>query len=140
MLDENRVKVDKWVVVTATMNESIRRNSMLQVAAAYLRKTAQEAGFDDYKPIVELVQADPAQYDNLTDEQRRVYDLAMNAGLWAAVAGCIKPYIKLDEWLSLASEIVEALSSAANDKNPHWFEQPNKEKKTDEPPAKYTTD
>jgi hypothetical protein len=132
MLDETRVKIDRWVVVTATMNESVRRNSMLQVAAAHLRKTAQAGGLDDYRPTIESVQTNPAQYDALTDMEREIYDLAMNAGLWAAVAGCVKPYIKLDEWLALPAEIVEALSSAANDKNPHWFDQPNQEKKTDE--------
>lgn len=134
MLDEERVKIEKWVVVTATMNESIRRNSMLQVAAAYLKKQARIIGLEDYKPIVEAVQEDAAQYDNLPDDHRELYDLAMNAGLWSAVAGCIKPYIKLDEWLLLPSATVEALSSAANDKNPHWFENPDQEKKTEPTP------
>ena len=133
-------KVEKWTVETALMKHSARKYSMNSVAQTYLRKQAGERGIEDFHLFLADLQTEPEKYEQLSEPEREFSDLSSSVGVWASVAGCIKPYIPLEEWLALDDKQVEILSEAAQTINPHWFVQPDQEKKTDEPPTTSTDD
>jgi len=126
-------KVDKWTVETAQMKHSSRKVSMSDVAQKYLKRLAAEYGIDDFHEFLRGVRDNSESYETLSEKEREFYDTSSGAGAWAAIAGCVKPYISLEEWLTFNDKIIEKLSLAASELNPHWFEQPEQEKKTNEP-------
>jgi hypothetical protein len=126
-------KIEKWTIETAQMKHTSRKYSMSTVVQSYLRKKSAEYGIEDYQGFLKSVRDNPESYETLSEKEREFYDMSSGAGAWASVAGCIKPYIQLDEWFILGDALIEKLSTAANEINPHWFEQPEQEKKTDEP-------
>ncbi len=134
------LKVDKWTIETAQMKHTARRISMSNVAQNHLRKLAAIAGVDDYKSMLEGVQSDPAQYETLTDEQRDLYDVSSFVSVWAAFAACIVPYIHLEDWLAMDYQTIDKITEGVQSVNPHWFETPDQEKKTDEPLPKSMND
>jgi len=134
----NTKKVMNWTIEEAQMKHVARKYSMSSVAQTYLRKTSAEAGIDDYKKLLEDLQGDPSKYDSLTDAERDFCDVSSSLGVWATVAGCVKPYISIDQWLALDYPTVELLSDTASEINPHWFAQPEQEKKTDATPSEFT--
>src|SRR5574343_568829 len=97
-------------------------------------------GIENHSELVQSVTAEPERYNDLTDEQRDFIDLSQSAGAWAMICGCVKPYIKLDEWLTLGDESIDAISSAVIETNPHWFSTPEKEKKTEAEPMTSTSE
>jgi hypothetical protein len=134
------IKIDKWTIETAQMKHSARKYSMNEVAQTFLRKQAAEYGIDDFQIFLASVRNDPASYETLTDNERDFNDLSSSVGVWATIAGCIKPYIPLSEWLGFDDLIVERLSTAAQEVNPHWFSTQDQEKKTNESPPKLTSE
>jgi hypothetical protein len=127
------IKIDKWTVETAQMKHAARKQSMSAVVQTFLRRAAAESGIDNYLDLIREVNSDADKYETLTEMERDFCDTASSAGMWAAVAGCVKPYIHLDEWLAFDDKTIEEISKAAMEINAHWFEQPGQEKKTDEP-------
>lgn len=125
-------KVDQWTVETAQMKHSARKYSMNAVAQKYLRVLAAECEIENYTELLQTVQATPEKYEELSEPEREFCDLSSSVGVWATVAGCIKPYIPLDEWLGFDDGKIEKLSTAVQELNPHWFVQADQEKKTDE--------
>ena len=128
------MKVDKWTVQPAQMKHTARKYTMSSVVDSSLRRMAAEAGIADYKELLKHTQDNPEAYDGLTDAEREFYDTASLAGMWAMIAACIVPYIPLTERLTLPYETIEALSEAVMSENPHWFAQPDQEKKTEPQP------
>ncbi len=55
------------------------------------------------------------------------------------IAGCVWPIISIEQWLEIPEVVLDELSKAAQELNPHWFVFPDQEKKTDEQQATYTT-
>lgn len=133
-------KVDKWTVETARMKHSSRKVSMSEIAQKFLAKLAAECEIRDFHEFLKGVRDNPESYETLSEKEREFYDTSSGAGAWAAIAGCIKPYIALVEWLGFEDKTIEALSIVASELNPHWFEQPGQEKKTDEPQPKSTSE
>lgn len=134
-MDLPSIKIEKWTIETAQMKHSARKYSMNSVAQTHLRKQAAEFGIADFREFLAGLQAEPEKYEQLSEPEREFSDLSSSVGVWASVAGCIKPYIQLEEWLTFDDKLVEKLSSAVQDLNPHWFEQADQadqEKKTSE--------
>jgi hypothetical protein len=127
-------KIDKWTLETAQMKHSARKYSCATVADSYLRKFAAECGIEDYKIFLVDMSLNSDMYSTVTEEQRNFSDISSSVGVWATIAGCIKPYINIDEWLGFDDKTVEKLATAAQELNSHWFIQPEQEKKTDELP------
>lgn len=128
------MKIGKWTIEPAQMKHTARKYTMTSVVDSHLRKKAAEAGIGDYKKLLADVNADAAIYDTLTEKERNFYDDASMAGMWAMMGACIVPYIPLPEWLALDYETVEKLSNGVMEVNPHWFDQPDQEKKTEPQP------
>jgi hypothetical protein len=97
-----------------------------------------EYGIEDYQEFLKDLRDVPENYDSLTEPQREFSDLASSVGSWSAICGCVKPYISIDEWLSLDEDTITALGDAVKELNPHWFEMPDTEKKTDETQMTFT--
>jgi len=131
-MDLPSIKIGTWKIETAQMKHSARKYSMNTVAQTFLRKQAAEFGVEDFHIFLADLQANPEKYEQLSEPERELSDLSSSVGVWASVAGCIKPYIQLEEWLSFDDKQVEALSTAAQELNPHWFVVPDQEKKTNE--------
>ncbi len=124
-------KIGDWVVQAAQVSTATRRNSMSSVLDTYLRRKAAEVGIEDYKKFLSGIQETPESYETITEEAREFYDMAGGLGAWIMVAACVKPYISIDTWLTLADETVNELSSAAMELNPQWSGvTPAQEKKT----------
>ena len=129
------IKVGKWSVCTAAIDNVFRRNVMQDVARAHLRKHAAEIGIDEFEIFVNSVKDNPEKYEEISEVEREFCDLSNSLSVWVAVAGCIKPYIKIEEWLTIGDTMLDDLTRAAQEKNPHWFALPkqDEEKKTSEP-------
>lgn len=131
-MDLQNMKVRGWTVETAQMKHTARKYSMATVAQSWLRKHAAIAGVDDYQGVLTSVRDDPETYDTLPEVTREFCDTASSVGVWTAVCACVRPYIGVDEWLSLDEGAVNELSAAVEQLNPHWFVAPDQEKKIEE--------
>ncbi len=67
-------------------------------------------------------------------------ELANALSLYPFIAGCCLPIITIDEFLEIPETVVDEMSKAVIELNPHWIVMPDQEKKTDEQPATYTSD
>jgi hypothetical protein len=128
------VKFEQWTIETAQMKHTARKSTMSSVAQNVLRRKAAECGIEDYQTFLSAVQTDAEVYETLTEPEREFCDMATSVGAWAVICACVKPYISADEWLGFNDRTIEGLSEAAMELNPHWFAQPDQEKKTDEQP------
>lgn len=128
-------KIGVWIIETARMKHAARKNSMGATAQSYLRKKAADLGIEKYQELLQKVSDNPDLYETLTPSEMEFHDISAGVGVWALSAGCINPYIPLQEWLTLEDRIVEDLTTGVQEINPHWFELPAdvEEKKTDEP-------
>ena len=104
------IVVGNYTVKEAAMREAIRRTNMIKSVELYIA---------DHPADTEL------------KEFLFVYPF---------VAGCTTPLITIEQFMEIPESIVEELSKAAMDVNPHWFTLPDQEKKTDEPPPTSTSD
>lgn len=136
-------KIGKYTIKPAVLNDAMRKSVMADVAKAYLTKQAAQSKIEDFETFVGTVRDDPSKYETITEKEREFYDLSRTVSVWVAVAGCVKPYITIDEWRGLEDAQVTDISTAAMEINPHWFEvpkTPEQEKKTDETQSEYITD
>ena len=69
------------------------------------------------------------RYDNETMTALAVYP---------HIAGCVEPRISIDEFMQMPETELDKLTAAAMELNPHWFELPDEEKKTETPPTEST--
>lgn len=134
------IKVDKWTVNRATIENSVRKTTVSGVAHNYLKNKAQEYGVENYAEFIKDVDSNPERYEEITERERDFFDLSKSVASWAAISPCIKPYMSIRDWLALDESILDGLANAVMEENPHWFASPEQEKKTDEQPATYTTD
>jgi hypothetical protein len=134
------VKIDKWTIETAQTKHTARKYTMTGVVDAFLRKQAAIAGIEDYKKFLKSAQDDPSLYDAMTEQEREFHDIASMAGMWVMFAACIVPYLPLAEWLALPFETLEKITDGVMAVNPHWFEQPDQEKKTEPQPPQSTNE
>ena len=128
-------KIGKWTVKPAVLNDAMRKSVMADVAKAYLIKEAAKAKIEDFESLVNTLRDNPAMYETVTEKEREFYDMSRVVSVWVMVAGCVKPYITIDEWRGMDDAQVEEISTAAMEINPHWFEAPKtpeQEKKTGE--------
>jgi len=139
-MDLSFKKFEKWTIETAQMKHSARKNSNNLVADAWLRKFSAEYEIDDFRKFLQDIQEQPEKYGEITEREREFCDIAASVSSWIILTGCIKPYITIDEWLTFDDPTITALFSAAQELNPHWFEIPDQEKKTDETQLKSTSD
>jgi hypothetical protein len=102
------IVVGSYVVKEAAMRESIRRTNMIQSAQRYIDAHPEDTELKDFLFV------------------------------WPFVAGCTTPLISIEQFLEIPEAIVEELSKAAMEVNPHWFEVPDQEKKTEEPQTEST--
>lgn len=124
-------RVGKWLVQVAQVSTSTRRNSMSSVLDTYLRSQSARIGIADYKEFLKKIRDDSSLYETITEDERDFFDKAGGLGAWIMVASCAKPYISIDEWLSLDDKTVNDISSAVMEVNPQWFSAtPEQEKKT----------
>lgn len=104
------IAVGKFVVREASMREAVRRINMVTQMQDYLKQ---------YPDDLELAQA---------------------LSPYPFVAGCTQPIISIDQFLEMPEVVLDELSQAAMELNPHWFVMPDQEKKINEPPATSTED
>lgn len=139
-MKEQKTKFEKWVIEKSLMKHNIRKVSMFSVAKSFLLKHAKELNIKDYESLIKSVQEDAEKYETLSEKERDFCDTASTVGVWATVAACIKPYINLSEWLNLTEDQANGITDAVMEKNPHWFEIPDQEKKTDSKVTTSTSD
>ena len=108
-------KFEKWTIETAQMKHASRKYSMTTVAQSHIRKMSAEYGIEDYQEFLKDLRDVPENYDSLTEPQREFSDLASSVGSWSAICGCVKPYISIDEWLSLDEDTITALGDAVKE-------------------------
>jgi hypothetical protein len=53
--------------------------------------------------------------------------------IYPHIAGCVTPIISIDEFIQIPEQVLDELSTAAMELNPHWFIVPEQEKKTKRP-------
>lgn len=124
-------RIGKWFVQVASVGTSTRRNSMSSVLDTYLQKQAALVGIQDYKKFLTEIRDDASRYETISENEREFYDNAGGLGAWIMVASCAKPYISIDEWLSLDDGTINEVTSAVMEVNPQWFKDaPDEEKKT----------
>lgn len=124
-------QVEKWLIQSATVAAATRKLSMASVLTSRMRKEAAEYGVENYEKFIADMQAAPERYDEITEREREFYDRVNSLGAWTIVASCAKPYITMDEWLTLSEDTVNALATAAQEQNPQWFApSASEEKKT----------
>lgn len=104
------IAVGQFVVREASMREAVRRINMMTQVEQYLKQYPEDA------------------------------ELAQAISPYPFVAGCTQPIISIDQFLDMPETVLDELSKAAMDLNPHWFAMPDQEKKIDEPPATSTED
>jgi len=56
------------------------------------------------------------------------------------IAGCIEPRFTIEQMLQMPEQEIDKLTQAVMDLNPHWFELPPEEKKSDPELTNSTTD
>lgn len=136
-------KIGKWTVKPAVLNDAMRKSVMADIAKAYLIKEAAKAKIEDFENLANTLRDNPAMYETVTEKEREFYDMSRVISVWVMVAGCVKPYITIDEWRGMDDAQVEEISTAAMEINPHWFEAPKtpeQEKKTGEIQIESTPD
>ena len=111
----------KWILQVADVRTSARRNSMSSVLDTYLQKQSAIIEITDYKKFLIEIRDDATLYETITENEREFFDKAGGLGAWIMVASCAKPYISIDEWLSLDDVTINELTSAVMEVNPQWF-------------------
>lgn len=102
------VRIAPYTVVEAAVYEAIRRVSLA----------------DKIKMWIE---------ENTTDP-----DMITAVGIYPHIAACTQPLMSIEEYFEIPETMLDQLTRAAMELNPHWFEVPDQEKKTDEPLSKST--
>lgn len=72
----------------------------------------------------------------LAEKEDRDEELIQALGIFPHIAGCITPVISMTEFLQIPETVLDELSQAAMELNPHWFVTPDQEKKTKKKPPK----
>ena len=98
-----QLSVGIWTLKEAAGREAIRRVNMAESAKAWI-----------------------ANHPEDTEAEQIL-------GLYPHIAGCAWPIISIEQFLELPETLLDELSNAAMSLNAHWFVDPDKEKKTDEP-------
>ena len=98
-----QLSVGIWTLKEAAGREAIRRVNMAESAKAWI-----------------------ANHPEDTEAEQIL-------GLYPHIAGCAWPIISIEQFLELPETMLDELSNAAMEINPHWFVSPDQEKKTDEP-------
>ncbi len=104
------IAVGSYIVKEASMRESIRRSNMLESVKKFIADHPADTELDSFLYV------------------------------YPFIFGCTTPTVSIEQFMELPEMLVEELSKAAMELNPHWFVVPDQEKKTDEQPATYTTD
>lgn len=60
--------------------------------------------------------------------------------VYPLIAGCVSPLITVDEFMEMPEQELDALTVVVMELNPHWFEIPDQEKKTETPPIESMSD
>lgn len=122
--------IGKWTVSSASIQQTVRKASLVGVLDAYLRKEAEKYAIENYKSLLENIQSNPSSYDTISENEREFYDMSAGLGTWI-MSACISPYIPLVEWLNIDETTLDELLTAVRELNPHWFDiTPEQEKKT----------
>lgn len=94
-------QVGNYTVSQAGMREAVRRMTMI-------------------KKIQEMVQGGELDDDTVTA-----------LSIYPHIAGCVTPIISVNAFLEIPEQELDELSKVAMELNPHWYEIPDQEKKTD---------
>jgi len=97
-------KIEGYTVIEAAMREAVRKINMARSVEAYVK----------------------ARPDDI--------ELSQVLALYPLIFGCTSPLLTIEQYLEVPEKVLNDLVNAAMELNPHWFEFPDQEKKTNEQP------
>jgi len=117
-------QVDKYTVRRMSVGDKFKQVKIMEFVGRYVEKHAEEQGID-FKSLSKRLTADPMAYESLTDEEWDFITLNERLKAYCVVAPCVKPFIKIDEWLAMDMPMLNELADTVNNFNA-----------VDKPPAK----
>ena len=85
-----------------------------------------EAGMREAVRRVSMIR----KVQDLAEKEDRDEELIQALGIYPHIAGCITPVLSMTEFMQIPETVLDELSQAAMELNPHWFVTPEQEKKT----------